>query len=31
MASGGDVYEIADSILSYGRMVPECALLVVLQ
>ena len=31
MASRGDGYEIADSVRSCGRMVPECALLVVLQ
>ena len=30
MASGGDGYEIADSVRSCGRMVPGCALLVVL-
>ena len=31
MASRGDGYEIADSVRSCGRMVPECTLLVVLQ
>ena len=30
MASGGDGYEIADSVQSCGRVVPRCTLLVVL-